>query len=120
MFLFCSMTETPTAAVPPSGPSQDAPKVCACGEAGTLGEQRLRMLRELAEIGMRLARGVEQQAQDADAADRPSGGDLGLVFSRIARAVRQTLALEAKLEGELEDRVRKGPEFAHRLPWAGI
>jgi len=59
------------------------------------------MLRELAEIGMRLARRVARQAEEADA------GDAGLVFSRIARAVRQTLALEARLEGELAVLTRK-------------
>jgi hypothetical protein len=66
------------------------------------------MLAELAEIGMKLARAVERQALDqavpeeadtpqAGAPDRSGGGDLALVFSRIARAVRQTVALEAKL-----------------------
>src|SRR5260370_12559761 len=66
------------------------------------------MLAELAEIGMDLARAVRRQALDhaeseqadapqVDAPDRIGGGDLALVFSRIARAVRQTVALEAKL-----------------------
>jgi hypothetical protein len=64
-------------------------------------EQRLAMLRELAEIGMALARDVGQQA----AAD-PQGPDLGLVFSRIARAVRQTLALEARLEQDRRNQDR--------------
>jgi hypothetical protein len=49
---------------------------------------------ELGELGMRLARAVTEQAVETAAEpDR----DLGLVFSRIARAVRQTIALEAKL-----------------------
>src|SRR5260370_7024883 len=66
------------------------------------------MLAELAEIGMDLARAVRRQALDhaeseqadapqVDAPDRIGGGDLALVFSRIARAARQTVALEAKL-----------------------
>jgi hypothetical protein len=61
------------------------------------------MLAELGEIGMDLARAVRQQAvaqaipEQVGALDRMSGGDLALVFSRIARAVRQTLALEAKI-----------------------
>lgn len=83
------MSETPSA--PPSDPSPDRAAL------------RLAMLHELAEIGMRLARGVERRAEAPDAAK----GDLGLVFSRIARAVRQTLALEARLEGEVEARVRE-------------
>jgi ribosome-binding protein aMBF1 (putative translation factor) len=96
------MSEAPTAAAPPSDPSPDAPEACGGGE-GTRSQQRLRMLRELAEIGMRLARGVERRAEEPETAP----GDAGLVFSRIARAVRQTLALEARLEEELEGRVRK-------------
>ena len=91
MFFFCSMSETPTAAAPSRDPSQDPAAL------------RLAMLHELAEIGMRLARGVERRAEAPDAAP----GDLGLVFSRLARAVRQTLALEARLEGEIAARVRE-------------
>ena len=61
-------------------------------------ERHLRMLQELAEIGMDLARGVRAQALDPAAG--AAGGDFGLVFSRIARAVRQTLALEARIAQE--------------------
>jgi hypothetical protein len=57
--------------------------------------QRLALLRELAEIGMGLARGLGQRAQD-----EPGGADLGLAYAQIARAVRQTLALEARFEDE--------------------
>jgi hypothetical protein len=71
----------------------------------------LRMLEELAEIGMTLARAVQQQvldqaaAEPAEAAEQPGAGNLALVFSRISRAVRQTIALEAKLaeEGRTRD-----------------
>ena len=81
------------------------------------------MLAELAEIGMDLARHVRLQAlglAEAGAGDcwggaaaalpeaAPSrvnargelGADLGLVFSRVARAVRQTVALEARLASD--------------------
>jgi hypothetical protein len=61
-------------------------------------ERHLRMLQELAEIGMDLARGVRAQALDPAA--EAAGGDFGLVFSRIARAVRQTLALETRIAQE--------------------
>jgi hypothetical protein len=68
-------------------------------------ERHLRMLEELAEIGMDLARAVRQRALGAAAAEPADdiqgiGGDLGLVFSRVARAVRQTLALEARIEDD--------------------
>ena len=67
----------------------------------------MQVLRELAELGMGLARTVQAQAvgqaSDASTQDEPAlpawarGADLGLMFARIARAVRQTVALEAKL-----------------------
>jgi len=95
------MSEAPSSIAPPDGPPQSAPGFCARGAADARAQQRLALLRELSEIGMRLARGVEGRAEAPDA------GDVGLVFSRIARAVRQTLALEARLEEEHQARARK-------------
>jgi len=73
-------------------------------------ERQLRLLEELADVGMRLVRSLDRQvaaqaaqAETGEPAVAPlwGGGDVALVFSRLARAVRQTLALEAKLD---EDR----------------
>src|ERR1022692_2426117 len=70
-------------------------------------EERLAMLRELAEIGMRLTRAVERRAlAEAEAveapaaaarpaADRANSFDPAAAFSSLSRAVRLTLALEA-------------------------
>lgn len=87
-------------------------------------ERHLRLLRELAELGMRMARAVTEQVvaqsagasagagaetdagSGAGAADNRLAGDPGMVFSRIARAVRLTLVLEAKLAEELADKER--------------
>ncbi len=70
------------------------------------------MLRELAEIGMALARALGQQALAALEAPAPEAPetappassrsapvrpDPGLAFARVARAVRQTIALEARI-----------------------
>jgi hypothetical protein len=68
-------------------------------------ERHLRLLAELAELGMTLARTVVAQAED--------GAELA--FARIARAVRQTLALEARLaeEGQLR-RERQAREHKHQ------
>ena len=67
----------------------------------TTAQRHQRMLQELAEIGMELAREVRRQAMEAS--DKiPATADLGLVFTRIARAVRQTIALEARLEQACE------------------
>lgn len=72
------------------------------------------MLEELAEIGMDLARALRRRvlaqaaaaegAMDAPALLEQHGGDPGLTFSRIARAVRQTLALEARLDQDHQAR----------------
>ncbi len=57
------------------------------------------MLRELAEIGMDLARGLLRP--------EAAGGDPQLAFARVSRAVRQTVALNAHLR-----RRRQEPETA--------
>jgi len=66
----------------------------ACIEAAEDAE----MLRELAQIGMRLVRLVEANAQ-ARMAENPAA-DLGRVdqaFAKLSRSIRLTLALKAKL-----------------------
>ena len=68
----------------------------AADPARDRAERHLRTLQELAEIGMGLAREVARQASD-QTAETPSAPDFALAFSRIARAVRQTVALEARL-----------------------
>ena len=70
-------------------------------------ERHLRLLQELAEIGMDIARAVraEAVAEDDPAERAPSrfgGAEFGLVYSRIARAVRQTLALEARIAEDID------------------
>lgn len=99
-------------------PSISSPSDPALAAAHARAQQRLAMLHELAEIGMRLARRLDAQAEEPDA------GDVGLVFSRIARAVRQTLALEARLEAELAGLTRqaaaereRAAEQAARAPY---
>jgi hypothetical protein len=63
----------------------------------------LAALEELTEIGMALARRLV--AGDAEASEAQTGGrDAGLAFSRIARAVRMTVALGDRLEQPAEVR----------------
>ena len=69
--------------------------------AEALAAQRMAMLRELGEMGMELARALKAQALaqlDPQAPDAPkvTDGDPVLMFTRVARAVRQTLALELR------------------------
>ena len=66
-------------------------------------EQRLRVLEELAEIGMDLARALHRRVM-ADEPAAEAGAepvDCGLMFSRISRAVRLTLAMEERLAAGL-------------------
>jgi hypothetical protein len=73
--------------------------------AADMTERHGRILAELSELGLALARGVQAQALAAE--DPATVADLSLAFHRISRSVRQTLALEAKLE---RDRHRQDRE----------
>src|SRR5271163_2038053 len=73
-------------------------------EAGALGrsERRLEAAHELAQIGLTLARRLVDD-------DGPAA-EIALAYSRIARAVRMSLALEAMIDGDVQvrhERVRR-------------
>jgi hypothetical protein len=57
--------------------------------------RHLRILARLADIGMELVEHVRQQVFEDDVP--PAGVDPVLAFARLAKAVRQTVALEAKV-----------------------
>lgn len=90
--------------------------------------RQLAMLQELAEIGMQIVRAVRDEAlaTDAPAADdapqrssRFGNGDLGLVYSRVARAVRQTVALETRVaEGGQKACLERDQRHATAIRWA--
>jgi len=70
-------------------------------DASDMAERHGRILAELAELGLGLARELQAQALAAETpAER---AEAALAFQRVGRAVRQSIALEAKLE---RDRVR--------------
>jgi hypothetical protein len=74
---------------PPADPS-------AAGRA--LVERQLGVLTELAEIGMEIARGAGRCAVESLEGDAAATGpDPTLAYSRAARAVRMTIALQARL-----------------------
>jgi hypothetical protein len=87
-------------------PAPDDPE----GRAAARMTRQLAMLQELAEIGMQIARAVRDEAlvraELDEAAPKPpsrfGSSDLGLVYSRIARAVRQTLALQIRVAEDIE------------------
>src|SRR5471030_162212 len=63
------------------------------------------MLQELAEITMDLSRVLGRLAlEKAAEGDAKAAGDLGVVVTRVGRAMRQTIAYRRKIE----DRLREG------------
>jgi hypothetical protein len=76
--------------------------------AADRARKRMDMLDELASLGMDLARALSAQALsalDPDAPDTPkvTTSDPVLMFTRVARAVRQTVALELRLQRSDEE-----------------
>ena len=70
-------------------------------------EERLRILRDLAELGLRLARRlVSDNGRYSDAPG--ASGASAKAFARVSRAVRLTLNLEARMDDELAA-LRAGP-----------
>jgi len=86
-------------------PSLTAPTDAAAGGAGEardrpLAERQLEALGELVDIGLTLARAVERQVSEAQA---PCIADLeaaAMAYARVARAVRQTVMLQSRLQAE--------------------
>jgi hypothetical protein len=92
---------TDAAALAPS-PSADAhPRAAEGGWARPMLDRQLQVLGELAEIGLELARAVEAEAKgpepDKPDVDRPNLDRAVLAYARVARAVRQTIMLQARL-----------------------
>ena len=75
-------------------------------------ERQDRILAELSELGLALARDLQACALAADEASDKA--DLSLAFQRTSRSVRQTLALEAKLERDRQTAERESRESATR------
>ena len=66
-------------------------------------EERLRMLRELAEIGMEIARALERDVVSAESTEGDKAKSPAEAFGVVSRAVRLTLALEDKIDAALRD-----------------
>jgi hypothetical protein len=97
MFLFRSMDDAPL-----QSDGTSAPQACACEGCAAMSQRvahQLAVLRELTELGMRMARALCDEVEAAPRDEAPSrrSADPALMFSRISRAVRQTLALEARI-----------------------
>jgi hypothetical protein len=84
------------AADPPPPPDPHAAAAIA------RAERRLAILAELTEIGMALARDLGPQVADPPAPEKAAPRrDPADAFARLSRAIRLTLALEARTEAEL-------------------
>ena len=96
-----------TASTDPAGAREETCVRCSeCEEADSDAlrtERHLDMLRELARMGMDLARAVHRQgvAQAESVSEQPApesaAAEAALAFSRLAKTVRQCLALEARI-----------------------
>jgi hypothetical protein len=102
----------PLAQMAGSDPSPDRTENCDLFSDEAMAAQaarHVRMLQELAELAMNMARRVAAEpvagAEPAD--EKAGGGNPGLVLTRIARCVRQTVALEAKLAADCRGWVAK-------------
>jgi hypothetical protein len=79
-------------------------------ERDARGQRQVAVLEELTELGMKLARLVCEAAagrggeEARDVVQRFGGGDPALAFSRISRAVRQTLLLEDHVAKDADTR----------------
>jgi len=109
-----------------SAPDPDHPEACPHCALGRQVEQRLAMLQELAELGMSAARVAQQRIVDQAECERgtppdPTGASdriaksFQLDFARAATAVRQTLALQERIEQDYRARTdRQEAEAAAR------
>jgi hypothetical protein len=76
------------------------------------------ILGELAELGLMLARDLAAQARGCE--DPADAERLAQAFNKTSRAVRLTLALDAKLERDLARMAREDAEFAERRAEAAL
>ena len=95
----------------PSGPI-DVPTPDCPARARALIEGQIAMLARLAEIGMAIAeaagRRAAAEAQDGAAGRPEAASNPALEFARVARAVRMTIALQARLAKDLSALDRAG------------
>jgi hypothetical protein len=101
------MSDTATPLIEPT--DTDLPP-CAEGEewARPMLQRGLEVLGELAELGLRMSRAIARQATGEASDPEPAfQGDLPLAFSRVSRAVRMAVLLQAKLIQDIKTGGRK-------------
>src|ERR1700733_7840821 len=96
--------------MPPAEADIDTAVMAEAAAAVEGGERRLRLLAELTEIGMSLARSlgelvqarIEQEIKSDDAPGRSK--DAAAAFDKMAQTVRRTAALEARFDEAVKAR----------------
>ena len=98
----------------PPTPAAEAPEHAKFVAAAVArAEQRREMLRELAEMGMVIARELSQRAANDPSPRREPASP----FAAVSRAIRLTLALEARVEEEILALRNGESKFASAAPW---
>ena len=110
----------PALACPGPAPAGATAPTEAPASARALIEEQLAMLTRLARIGMEIAEAVGRDAAAPEAAPQSAGphappepGRHALVFARVARAVRMTIALQSRLMKDLTALDRAEAHAAH-------
>ncbi len=97
---------------------QERPQACACDVCAAVSDHtavQLAILRDLNALGMRMARALCEEVEAREETPQRRAGDPALMISRIARAVRLSLALETRLlEGAQAQRGRDVAEAGRR------
>jgi hypothetical protein len=115
-FMIIASPIDPLAQMAGNDPSPDRTEACDFFSDAAVAAQAMRhvrMLQELAEIAMTMARAVGRQGAAApEAASEPAAesagtANPGVVLTRLARCVRQTVALEARLTADYRAWVAK-------------
>jgi hypothetical protein len=89
--------------MPNPAPDESATAEEAPDPSVVRAERRLRLLEELSEIGMELARALKPRDEDDEIVDKTPWKDPAAAFAPLSRAIRLTLALEAKTDEALRD-----------------
>ena len=109
----CNNTRV-TKPLPHADAKPEVPPESAAPAAIASAERRLAMLGRLAELGMQLAETLAARAV-AEPKDPEPRHDPARSFAQVSRAVRLTLALEARIEQDLAA-LRDGPDAAPSEP----
>jgi hypothetical protein len=97
----------------------DAPASRAGGEAGArpLAERQIEALGELVGIGLKIARAIEAQVDEAGAGPQAMAelNAAAIAYARVARAVRQSIMLQSRLSEAQAARTAKARDLRGRV-----